>query len=185
MKESYFVYFFLDRLIQNSKTCRKKEKLMLNGKSVCSSMLPVVVDLAKDKNRHLSRHGVNQLNKLISAPRKTDRRICSGKLSFVTVDIILAMYLYFIILFWIDMLRNLCDRSFFIFVSYQVSDNHSLSSVKSILSVAADTETSRPTLIATSGNKEAIRPSEVKFCQFNSILIYLLLLISDRLNSLS
>ena len=72
---------------------------MLNGKSVCSSMLPVVVDLAKDKNRHLSRHGVNQLNKLISAPRKTDRRICSGKLSFVTVDIILAMYLYFIILF--------------------------------------------------------------------------------------
>ena len=83
------------------------------------------------------------------------------------------------------MLRNVCDRSFFIFVSYQVSDNHSLSSVKSILSVAADTETSRPTLIAASGNKEAIRPSEVKFCQFNSILIYLLLLISDRLNSLS
>ena len=99
MKESYFVYFFLGRLIQNSKTCRKKEKLMLNGKSVCSSMLPVVFDLAKDKNRHLSRHGVKQLNKLISAPRKTDRRICSGKLSFVTVDIILTMYLYFIILF--------------------------------------------------------------------------------------
>jgi hypothetical protein len=95
------------------------------------------------------------------------------------VDIIITVYLYFIILFWIDMLRNVCDRSFFIFVSYQVSDNRSLSSVKSILSVAADTENSRPTLIATSWNKEAIRPSQVKFCQFYSILLFL----CDRLNS--
>ncbi|EFX61135.1 hypothetical protein DAPPUDRAFT_274556 [Daphnia pulex] len=43
------------------------------------------------------------------------------------------------------------------------SDNRSLSSDKPILSVTADTETSRPTLIATSGNKEAIRPSEFFF----------------------
>ena len=76
--------------------------------------------------------------------------------------------------------RNVSGSSFFIFFSYQVLDNRSLSSVKPILSVAADTETPRPTLIAASGNKEAIRPSEVKFCQFNSII----LLLCDRLNSL-
>ncbi|EFX73138.1 hypothetical protein DAPPUDRAFT_253580 [Daphnia pulex] len=48
-----------------------------------------------------------------------------------------------------------------------VSNNRSLSCVKPILSVAADTETSRPTLIAASGNKEAIRPSQKSSRKFD------------------